>query len=189
MTSVTQTSMKFSKCKLPGVFVIDIEPIKDERGMFARLWCKDEFKQQGLVTELSQCSLSFNHSKGTLRGMHYQSAPHAETKVIRCTRGSIFDVAIDLRPESPSYKQWFGTLLSAENHRMLYVPEGLAHGFVTLEADSEVFYQISVPYVPESGRGVRWNDPCFDINWPIQPVVISNKDANYPNFIELAIKP
>jgi dTDP-4-dehydrorhamnose 3,5-epimerase len=174
--------MKFSQCQLPGLFVIDIESVSDERGMFARCWCEDEFRQQGLVTQLSQCSLSFNKSKATLRGMHYQKMPNAETKVVRCTRGSIFDVAIDLRPESPSYKKWFGIQLSAENHKMLYIPEGMAHGFITLEPDTEVFYQISVPYAPESACGVRWNDPCFNIKWPMNPTVISAKDSNYPDY-------
>jgi dTDP-4-dehydrorhamnose 3,5-epimerase len=177
--------MKLSNSPLPGVFVIDIEPIKDDRGMFARCWCKDEFEQQGLRTELSQCSISFNQSKATLRGMHYQLTPHEEIKIVRCTRGSIFDVVIDLRPESTTFKQWFGTSLSAENHRMLYIPEGLAHGFVTLEPQTEVFYQISVPYEPGSARGVRWNDSCFNINWPIEPTVISSKDLNYPNFSDI----
>jgi dTDP-4-dehydrorhamnose 3,5-epimerase len=187
MTSMSKMSMKFSKCKLSGVFIIDIEPIKDNRGIFARLWCKDEFEQQGLVTELSQCSLSFNQFKGTLRGMHYQSVPHAETKVVRCTRGSIFDVVIDLRPQSPTYKQWFGLSLSANNYQMIYIPEGLAHGFITLEPATEVFYQISVPYAPQSACGVRWNDPGFNIDWPMVPSVISPKDANYADFDEVRV--
>jgi dTDP-4-dehydrorhamnose 3,5-epimerase len=180
--------MKFSETKLPGVFVIDIEPVMDERGMFARLWCKDEFRQRGLVTELSQCSFSFNRSRGTLRGMHYQAAPNAETKIVRCTRGSIFDVAVDLRRESPTYRQWFSAMLSAENHRLLYIPEGLAHGLITLEPDTEIFYQISVPYAAESACGIRWNDPGFNIDWPMEPLIISNKDANYPDFVDELIK-
>jgi len=176
--------MKFSKTRLPGVFIIDIEPITDERGMFARCWCKEEFLQHGLISELSQCSVSYNHSKGTLRGMHYQIAPDCETKIVRCSRGSIFDVAIDLRPESPTYKQWYADLLSADNHKMMYIPEGLAHGFITLEAQTEVFYQISGTYAQQSARGLRWNDSTFSIQWPLEPVVISPRDANYPDFTE-----
>ncbi len=176
--------MKFSETHLPGVFIIDIEPIHDERGMFARCWCKKTMQQQGLLTELSQCSISFNLAKGTLRGLHYQIAPHAETKIVRCTHGSIFDVVVDLRTESPTFKKWFGILLSAENHQMLYIPEGLAHGLITLEPNTEIFYQISVPYIPESARGLRWNDPAFSIEWPMEPLVISSKDAAYPYFIE-----
>ncbi len=176
--------MKFSETRLPGVFLIDIEPMADERGMFARAWCKDEFQKNGLNIELSQCSISFNKAKGTMRGMHYQMSPHEEIKIVRCTHGSIFDVALDLRRNSPTYKQWFGAMLSAENHRMLYIPEGLAHGLITLEANTEIFYQISKAFVPGSGAGVRWNDSAFNIDWPMMPVVISDRDANYPDFAE-----
>ena len=174
--------MKFSESKLQGCFIIDIEPTLDERGLFARCWCKDEFNNFGLTTELSQCSISFSKSKGTLRGMHYQIEAHAETKIVRCTQGSVFDVIIDLRKQSPTYKHWDSITLSAENHRMLYIPEGIAHGLITLESDTEVFYQISVPYAAEYARGIRWDDPCFNINWPNQPTVISTRDANYPDF-------
>ncbi len=176
--------MKFLPTELPGVFIVEIEPLADDRGMFARCWCKDEFSKQGLVTELSQFSVSFNRSKGTLRGMHYQITPHEETKIVRCTRGSIFDVVIDLRPDSPKYKHWIAAMLSAENHRMFYIPPGLAHGLLTLEPDTEVFYQISVPYAAESARGIRWDDPAFNIDWPMKPAVISSKDANYSDFAD-----
>lgn len=177
--------MKFSQSKLFGAFIIDIEPKADERGMFARCWCESEFSNHNLITTLSQCSISFNRHKGTLRGMHYQMAPHAETKIVRCTRGSVFDVIVDLRQGSPTYKKWDGVTLSANNHRMIYIPQGLAHGLITLEPDTEVFYQISTPFVPESAGGVRWNDPCFNISWPMAPAVIAERDANYPDFVEL----
>lgn len=176
--------MKFTQTKLPGVFIVDIEPASDERGFFARSWCKDQFKEHGLNTNLSQCGISFNHKKGTLRGMHYQAEPHGEVKLVRCTRGTIFDVAVDLRQNSPTFKQWVGVVLSAENHRMLYIPEGLAHGLLTLEPNTEIFYQISTPYVPESARGVRWDDPAFKINWPENPSLIADRDAGYPDFLE-----
>lgn len=154
----------------------------DERGFFARSWCRQEFESHGLNSNLAQCSVSFNHLRGTLRGMHYQAAPHGEAKLIRCTRGSIFDVAIDLRPSSPTFKQWTSATLSSENRRMLYVPEGCAHGFLTLEDNCEVFYQISEFYAPGAGRGVRWNDAAFGILWPGEVKVISSRDASYPDF-------
>lgn len=174
--------MKFSQTKLSGVFLIEIEPNYDERGFFARSWCKDEFQKNGLTADLAQCSISFNKDEATLRGMHYQVKPHEEVKLVRCTRGSIFDVALDLRPDSPTFTQWFGTVLSADNHRMLYIPEGMAHGLITLEPQSEIFYQISKPFVPGSTSGVRWNDPVFKIEWPIQPETIAERDAQYPDF-------
>ncbi len=174
--------MKFSQTNLPGVILIDVEPINDERGMFARVWCKEEFKQAGLSTELSQFSISYNKSRGTLRGMHYQLPPHAETKVIRCTQGSVYDVVIDLRANSPTYKQWYGCELSAQNHRMLHIPEGLAHGFITLVDNTEMLYQISVSYAAQSAHGVRWDDPSFNINWPLLPMIISARDTSYPDF-------
>jgi len=174
--------MKFTTTKLPGLILIDIEPVLDERGMFARIWCKEEFKQAGLTTELSQCSISHNKSRGTLRGLHYQLAPCAEIKLIRCTQGAVFDVIVDLREDSPTYKDWFGCELNAKNHRMLYVPEGLAHGFITLLDETEMFYQISIPYAPALAAGIRWNDPSFNIKWPMEPIKISVKDMNYPDF-------
>ena len=174
--------MKFSKTSLNGLIVIDVEPVEDERGFFARSWCKDEFVREGLTAQISQCSISFNAQVGTLRGLHYQVEPHSETKVLRCTRGAIFDVLLDLRPESSTFMRWESFELTAENCRMLYVPPGLAHGFITISPNSEVFYQIDKPYVPGAARGVRWNDPAFSITWPIKPQTISAKDSNYPDF-------
>jgi dTDP-4-dehydrorhamnose 3,5-epimerase len=174
--------MLFLATSLPGVYEIRIEPHCDERGFFARTWCEQEFAAQGLNPTLVQCNVSFNSRKGTLRGMHYQVAPHAEAKLVRCTRGSIYDAVLDLRPESPTYKQWVGLTLTAEDRNMAYIPEGCAHGFLTLEDDTEVFYQMSEFYDPESARGVRWDDPAFGIIWPAQVEVISQRDANYLAF-------
>lgn len=174
--------MTFKETKLRGAFIIEPERHEDERGFFARTFCQQEFRDHGLRTELVQCSVSYNKEKGTLRGMHYQAAPHEEAKLVRCTRGAIFDVAIDLRPGSETLKQWVSTELTAENRRMLYVPEGCAHGFQTLEDDSEVFYQISARFHPESSRGVRWNDPAFGIAWPSGSSAISVKDQRLPDF-------
>jgi dTDP-4-dehydrorhamnose 3,5-epimerase len=156
---------------------------EDERGFFARSWCEAEFREQGLNSRLVQCSVSFNLRRGTLRGMHYQRAPHAEAKLVRCTRGAVLDAMIDLRPESPTYKQWFAQELSAQNRLMLYIPEGCAHGFQTLEDETEVFYQLSAGYTPASERGVRWNDPAFGITWPVTDgVIINERDRTYPDF-------
>ncbi len=174
--------MKFVATPLAGVYVIDIEPVADERGFFARTWCEREFREQGLKSELVQCSISFNIRRGTLRGMHYQDKPYEETKLVRCTRGAIYDVLIDLRQESASFMQWVGTEMSADNRRMLYVPPGVAHGFQTLEDDSEVSYQISEIFHPESARGVRWDDPALGITWPQAVSVISERDRCYPDF-------
>jgi dTDP-4-dehydrorhamnose 3,5-epimerase len=173
--------MKFTETALRGLYVIDIDPHQDDRGFFARTWCSQEFEQQALESVLAQCSVSFNKKRGTLRGMHYQAAPDEETKVIRCTMGSIFDVLVDLRPESTTFKKSFAIELSAKNRRTVYAPKGFAHGFLTLEDESEVFYQISHPYVPELARGFRWNDPAFGIQWPFDPLCISERDANYPD--------
>ena len=175
--------MIFHRTKIARVCEIEMERKSDERGFFARTWCRQEFETQGLNSNLVQSSVSFNHLKGTLRGMHYQAAPHAEAKLIRCTRGAIFDVAVDLRPSSPTFKQWASATLTSENHRMLYVPEGCAHGFLTLEDNCEVFYQISEFYAPEAGRGLRWNDPAFGIVWPGEVKVISPRDASYSDFV------
>lgn len=174
--------MQFLATSLPGVFEIRIEPHCDGRGFFARAWCEEEFAAHGLNPRLVQCNISFNSRKGTLRGMHFQIAPHAEAKLVRCTRGSIYDVILDLRPESSTYKQWVGLTLTAKNRAMAYVPEGCAHGFITLEDDTEVFYQMSEAYNSESARGVRWNDPAFGIVWPAQVEVISQRDAEYVDF-------
>ena len=174
--------MKFSPTALVGAYVIDIEPVADERGCFVRSWCREEFARRGLNPDLAQCSISFNKKRGTLRGMHYQAEPHEETKVVRCTRGAIYDVIVDLRPESSTFRKWIAVELSADNRRMLYIPAGLAHGFQSLTDDTEVFYQISAPYHPESARGARWNDPAFGIEWPVAERVISDKDRQYPDF-------
>jgi dTDP-4-dehydrorhamnose 3,5-epimerase len=174
--------MLFQKTKLAGVFEIGIEPRCDERGFFARSWCRQEFESNGLNSKLAQCSLSFNARKGTLRGIHYQATPYPETKIVRCTRGAIYDVVVDLRPQSPTYKQWIGATLTAENRLMLYVPEECGHGFLTLADETEVFYQISEVYHPELARGVRWNDLAFDITWPGPAEQMSDRDRTYPDF-------
>jgi dTDP-4-dehydrorhamnose 3,5-epimerase len=174
--------MTFHKTTLPGVLEVRLEPHIDERGFFARTWCRDEFEAHGLDSRLVQCSLSFSTRRGTLRGMHYQAAPFMETKLIRCTRGAIYDVVVDLRPQSPTFTQWVAVVLSAENRNMIYVPEQCAHGFLTLEENSEVLYQMSEVYHAESAAGVRWDDPAFGISWPEKVEVISERDRCYPNF-------
>jgi dTDP-4-dehydrorhamnose 3,5-epimerase len=175
--------MKFKETDIRGAFIIDPEIVEDERGFFARTFCREEFAAHQLNPDLAQCSISFNRQLGTLRGMHWQVAPHAEVKLVRCTRGSIHDVIIDLRPESGTFRQWIVVELSEHNNRMLYIPRGLAHGFMTLAEASEVFYQISEFHHPECARGVRWNDPAFGIRWPLTPVVMSHKDQSYPDFV------
>ncbi len=174
--------MEFLETKLPGVFEIHIRTNSDERGLFARTWCKQEFESQGLNGKLVQCSLSFSKRKGTLRGLHYQIAPHEETKLIRCTHGAIYDVVLDLRRESPTFKEWIAAALTAEKRNMMYVPVGCAHGFLTLEDDSEVSYQMSEFWNAESARGVRWDDPAFRIQWAAKVEVISDRDRSYPDF-------
>jgi dTDP-4-dehydrorhamnose 3,5-epimerase len=174
--------MIFLQNKIPGVCEIQVELKADDRGFFARTWCQKEFEEHGLNPKLVQCSVSFNQRKGTLRGMHYQTAPSAETKIVRCTRGSIYDVVVDLRPQSPTFKNWVGILLTAEKHNMVYIPEGCAHGFLTLEDETEVFYQMSEFYHAESARGVRFDDPAFQIVWPGKVEVIAERDRTYPNF-------
>jgi dTDP-4-dehydrorhamnose 3,5-epimerase len=174
--------MIFTETRLPGAFEIDVEPKSDQRGLFARTWCQKEFADRGLKANLVQCSLSFNPRRATLRGMHYQVAPHGETKVVRCTRGSIYDVVLDLRPESPTFKHWIALILSAENRKTVYVPEGCAHGFLTLEAETEVFYQMSEFHNIEFARGIRFDDPAFLIDWPEKIELISERDRNYPSF-------
>ncbi|MGV1099884.1 dTDP-4-dehydrorhamnose 3,5-epimerase [Thiovibrio sp. JS02] len=174
--------MLFVETPLRGAYVIDIEPVNDERGFFARSWCRREFEALGLNPRLVQCNISFNRKKGTLRGMHYQVAPHAEAKLVRCTQGAIYDVIVDLRPDSLNYRKWFSCELTAENRRMLYVPEGFAHGFQTLQDNTEVFYQMSECYFPESARGFRWDDPSFAIGWPEAGRIISPKDLQYQDF-------
>lgn len=175
--------MIFNPTPLAGAFVIEPELRQDERGFFARAWCQREFTEHGLNPRLVQCSLSFNHKRGTLRGMHYQAAPYEEAKLVRCTSGAIYDVMVDLRPASATFKRYFGVTLSASAHNMLYIPEGFAHGFLTLEDNTEIFYQMSEFYAPDYGRGFRWNDPAFGIRWPAPVQVISERDAAYPDFI------
>jgi dTDP-4-dehydrorhamnose 3,5-epimerase len=172
----------FSETKLQGAFVIAPEKQEDERGFFARTWCQKEFEAHGLTHKLVQCNISFNHKKGTLRGVHFQAAPYEEAKLVRCTMGAIHDVIVDLRPESPTFMQHTTSVLSAQNRNMLYIPEGFAHGFLTLEDNTEVFYQMSEFYASEYARGIRWNDPAFGIEWPDDVRVVSDRDRNYPDF-------
>lgn len=174
--------MIFEPTPLPGAFVVLLERVEDSRGFFARSWCRREFLDRGLSGELAQCNVSFNRHKGILRGMHFQSPPHAEAKLVRCTSGALYDVIVDLRPDSPTYTRWFSAELTADNGRMLYIPEGFAHGFQTLRDGTEVFYQMSAPYVAGSGRGVRWDDPTFGIAWPLPDPVMSDRDRTYPDF-------
>jgi dTDP-4-dehydrorhamnose 3,5-epimerase len=176
--------MRITRTDLHDARVIDIDPIEDSRGFFARAWDEREFATQGLETRIAQWNVSFNTRKGTLRGMHFQRPPHEEVKLIRCVRGSLLDVIIDLRPESPSYKRWIGVELGARNRRMLYVPKGFAHGFQTLEDDTEAFYMVSEFYTPIGEAGVRWNDPMFGIEWPLgEPSEMSDKDRSWPDFV------
>ncbi len=174
--------MKFTEQLLGGVFLVEIEPHEDSRGWFARTWSEEEFANNGLSSSFSQSSISYNTKKGTVRGMHYQAAPHEEVKIVSCIRGSIADVVIDLRPDSKTYMQHLLVELSANDHAMLYIPGGFAHGFQTLEDESEVYYQISTPYAPDFARGVRWNDSAFGITWPLPVTTISERDAQYLDF-------
>ena len=174
--------MRFTELELAGAWLIEIEPHRDERGFFARTYCAREFEEHGLVSMIAQCSTSFNAKRGTVRGMHYQTAPHAEEKVVRCTAGSIFDVIVDIRPDSPMYARWCGVELSAVNRRMLYIPVGFAHGFQTLTDDAEVLYQISTEHAPAASHGIRWTDPSLNIAWPItEGVIVSERDASFPS--------
>lgn len=174
--------MTFHETNLPGAFVIELERRVDNRGFFARSWCQREFSEHGLNPRLAQCSISFNQKRGTLRGMHFQKAPNEEAKLIRCTMGAIFDVIIDLRPKSATFKEHFSAHLDAENRRMLYVPEGFAHGFQTLTDSSEVFYQMSEFFAAGAGGGVRWNDPAFGIQWPIPNPILNERDSRWPDY-------
>jgi dTDP-4-dehydrorhamnose 3,5-epimerase len=174
--------MKFTPLKLHMAYQIDFEPIEDHRGFFARSFCREEFESHGLTSRFVQHNISWNKSKGTLRGMHYQAAPHEEVKVVRCTRGALYDVMIDLRPDSETYGQWLGVELTERNRRMLYIPPGFAHGFQTLEPDTEVFYLLSEFYTPEAERAVRWDDPFFGIKWPLLDPIISERDRRHPAF-------
>ncbi len=174
--------MKFRQTPLEGAFVIEIETLKDQRGLFGRAFCQKEFQEHGLIDKVVQANVSFNKAKGTLRGMHFQKAPHQETKLVRCTRGALFDVVVDLRPESPTYMQWFGEQLTADNYKMLFVPRDFAHGFITLTDNTEATYLVSEFYTPGAEGGIRWNDPAVGIQWPIEVAEISEKDASWPDF-------
>ena len=173
----------FQETKLKGAFVIDPEKFADARGFLARSFSQREFESRGLNPRIAECNISFSSYAHTIRGMHWQNPPHAQVKLVRCTKGAIYDVIIDLRPESPTFKQWIGETLTEENRVMLYVPEGFAHGFQTLKASSEVFYQVSHVYAPQSEGGVRWNDPAFAIDWPaMDGVTINARDQSFPDF-------
>lgn len=174
--------MHFTPLEIPGAFVVEPKPIADERGFFALMWSPHVFAQHGLNPRLEQASLSLNKLRGTVRGMHFQAHPHEEAKLVRCQAGAIFDVVLDLRKDSPTYKKWAGIELSAENRKMLYIPEGCAHGFQALTDGAEVFYLLSQGYAPQSTRGVRWDDPAFNIRWPAPVTCISERDLQHPNW-------
>jgi dTDP-4-dehydrorhamnose 3,5-epimerase len=174
--------MKFSKTALPGVVAIELEPQRDGRGLFARFWCKDEFANASLPTEFVQGSISRNSLRGTLRGMHLQLGPTPEAKLVRCVRGHVHDVILDLRKDSPTYRQWTALELDAESGRAVLIPAGCAHGFLTLEDDSELLYLMTAPYDPRYQMGVRWNDPAFDIVWPFEPGIIAERDCSFPDY-------
>ena len=176
--------MKFLPTDLQGAWLIEIEPHVDERGFFARTFCEDEFRSRGLQSRFVQSNVSFNHTAGTLRGMHYQVSPHEETKLVRCSRGAIFDVIVDLRNQSATQGQSYGVRLTADNHRMLYVPKGFAHGFQTLLPDTEVCYQMGDVYVPDASRGFRYDDPAVDIRWPLEVACISDRDLQWPSWAD-----
>ncbi len=174
--------MIFKETKLKGAFIVEVKKIEDDRGFFGRAWCKQEFEEHGLNGNIVQLNTSLTKEKGTIRGLHYQVDPYQEVKFIRCTRGRIWDVMIDLRPDSPTFMQWVGTELSADNYKMAYVPENFAHGFVSLEDNSEVYYPVTAFYTPGSERGIRWDDPAFNIDWPIGIRIVSDKDNSHPDF-------
>ena len=174
--------MIFSKTTLEGAFIIEPEKIEDQRGFFARSWCQNEFESHGLNTRIVQMNIANTKRKGTLRGLHYQRFPHTETKLVRCSKGAIYDVVIDLRPNSHTYNQWMGVELSEDNYRMLYIPENFAQGYITLENNCEVIYQVSQFYTPGAESGIRWNDPTFNIDWPIEITLISKKDKSWPDY-------
>lgn len=174
--------MIFSHGPLPGAYVIELEKFEDDRGFFARAFCQKEFADHGLAQDMVQTNVSYSATRGTLRGMHYQESPHEEAKLVRCTKGALYDVIVDVRPDSDTYTQWMGVELTATNHRMLYVPEGCAHGFITLADDTEVMYQVSAFYAPGAERGLRYDDPAIGIEWPVEVTVLSEKDAAWPDY-------
>jgi dTDP-4-dehydrorhamnose 3,5-epimerase len=172
--------VKFAPGSIGGSWIVDLEPRRDERGYFARAWCAQEFAAHGLLTRVAQVNTAVSPVEGTLRGMHFQDPPHAEVKVVRCTRGAVYDVIVDLRPDSPTHRKWLGVELGAENGRTLYVPEGCAHGYITLAPDTELMYFTSQPYAPGAAGGVRFDDPAFDIRWPRPPALVSDQDRGWP---------
>ena len=174
--------MIYTPSRIPGAWILDVEPIHDRRGFFAMTWLPEQLRERGMDPALAQCNLAFNHQRGTLRGLHLQAEPHAQVKIVRATRGALLDVIVDLRPESAAFRQWDAVELTADNRRMLYIPAGIAHGYLTLTDDTEVYYHASTPWAPQAEHGVRWNDPAFAITWPFQPEVISEKDATWPDF-------
>jgi dTDP-4-dehydrorhamnose 3,5-epimerase len=175
--------MRIQPTPIGGVYTIDPDVFPDDRGAFLRAWVDEELRALGVDTRIVQCSISTNARRGTLRGMHFQRAPHDCAKTVRVTRGAVFDVALDLRPDSPTFRQWTGTELSAANHRSIYIPEGCAHGYLSLEDDTEVLYFVSTPYRPDHQDGVRWDDRAFGITWPIVPTVLNERDRTYPDFL------
>ena len=182
--------MIVAETRLAGAYTIDLEPIADERGFFARQWCEQELADAGLTTAVSQASVAYNHLPGTLRGMHWQVAPHAEVKLVRCVRGAVHDVIVDLRPDSDTFAEWIAVELTEDNRRTLYVPEGFAHGYLTLADGSEVWYQMSAPYAPDAARGFRYDDARFGIAWPAAgELVVSDRDLAWPPFTEAALAP
>jgi dTDP-4-dehydrorhamnose 3,5-epimerase len=175
--------MIFKETRFKDAFIIEMELIRDNRGSFARAWCQREFEAHGLISHFVQNNITISHARGTLRGLHYQIAPHEEPKLVRCTQGAIYDVIVDMQPDSSTYKQWLAVELTAENHTMIYIPGGFAHGYQILMDNTEVFYQVGTFYAPEYERGFRWNDPAFGIEWPITPpLVLSEKDKNWPDY-------
>ena len=174
--------MKFRETTIAGAWLVQPEPRVDSRGHFARLWCREEFARHNLRADFVQCNNSFSIETATLRGLHWQSAPHGEVKLVSCTRGRVFDAIVDVRPESPTFLKWFGVELSSDNRTMVYVPEGCAHGYLTLADNSEVVYPVTAAYDAAAERGLRWDDPAIGIAWPVQPLVISDKDRAWPNW-------
>lgn len=178
--------MKFSKTPLEGAYLIGLEKHEDERGFFTRTFCANEFEARGLMPQFIQCNLSYNRKRGTIRGMHYQHPPYGEAKLVQCIRGELYDVIIDLRPLSKTYRQTFAVHLAGNSGTMLYIPEGFAHGFQTLHDETEVLYYMSSPYKPEAAAGIRWNDPSFSIVWPLDVKIISERDRHYPDYREFS---
>ncbi|HID07768.1 MAG TPA: dTDP-4-dehydrorhamnose 3,5-epimerase [Armatimonadetes bacterium] len=174
--------MIFTETKLAGAFILDFNKIEDDRGFFARAFCTQEMEEHNLISDVKQANMSWNEKAGTMRGMHYQVDPYQETKLVRCTRGALYDVIIDLRKDSSTFGEWVGVELSADNRRALFVPRDFAHGFVTLEDNTDAFYMVSQSYVPNAEDGIRWNDPRFAIDWPVTPSLVSDKDANWADY-------